>query len=209
MKKLKLYTVVMLIAAAASAIVYLKYFGPRALETRVTVDPPAIVKQIQALDELVTVKYTVQKVIGLKEETGVFSSESVLMMVQAKVLGGIDLKAITAADVKLTTEHSVTIKLPPPKVINVSVDEKQTQVWDRSKTLWTLWVPPDNDLEKKARLVALEAVQAAALEMGLLRDAQQNAEKTIRGFLTVVGFESVIFESGKATPPTDGSVEAH
>lgn len=194
-KRLKLYVIFTLVVALASAIVYLKYFGPRETVVRRTVDPPAIVQQIQALKELVTVKYTVQKVIGLKEETGAFSSESVLMMVQATVLGGVDLAEVKADDVKIGTDHRVMIKLPPPKIMHVFPNEKETKVWDRTKTWWTPWVPADKDLEQKARLAALESVQAAALEMGILRDAQQNAEKTIREFLIAVGMGSVVFES--------------
>ena len=158
------------------------------------VDAPAVVKEIQQLSELVTVKYSIQKVVGLKEEKVPFGSEQVLLMVQADVLGGVDLAAVSANDVQIAANNLITVRLPPPKVMHVSVDEKQTRVWDRSKTWWTPWVPYDPELEQKARLAALEAVQAAALEMGILSNAQVNAEKTIRGFLQTVGVESVRFE---------------
>ena len=147
-------------------------------------------------NELVTVKYSIQKVIGLKEEKPPvgLGSEQVLLMVQADVLGGIDLAAMSTNDVQVAADGSVTAKLPPPKVMHVYVDEKQTRVWDRSKTWWTPWVGYDPELEQKARLAALEAVQAAALEMGILSNAQENAEKTIGKFLLTTGVESVHFE---------------
>jgi hypothetical protein len=66
-------------------------------------------------------------------------------------------------------------------------------VWDRSKTWWTPWVALNPELEQNARLAALEAVQAVATEMGILKDAQQNAEKAIREFLRPVGIDTVAF----------------
>jgi hypothetical protein len=161
---------------------------------RRVVDAPAVVKEIQRLSELITVKYNIQKVVGLEEEKVPFGSEKILLMVQATVLGGIDLSAISTQDC-VVAGNSVTIRLPPPKVLQVFVNEKDTKVWDRSKTWWTPWVPFNPELERKARLAALEAVQAAALEMGILSNAQQNAEKTIREFLNAFAVETVRFET--------------
>ena len=203
-KRIKFYTVSAIIIALGVACLYLYYFGRREPVVRRVVDAPAVVKEIQRLSELVTVKYSIQKVVGLKEEKVPFGSEQVLLMVQADVLGGVDLAAVSANDVQIAANNLITVRLPPPKVMHVSVDEKQTRVWDRSKTWWTPWVPYDPELEQKARLAALEAVQAAALEMGILSNAQVNAEKTIRGFLRTVGVESVRFErleGGNALAP--------
>ena len=203
-KKIKFYTVSAIIIALGLACLYLYYFGRREPVVRRMVDAPAVVKEIQRLSELVTVKYSIQKVIGLKEEKVPFGSEQVLLMVQADVLGGVNLAALSAADVQVAANNAITVRLPPAKVMHVSVDENQTRVWDRTKTWWTPWVAYDPELEQKARLAALEAAQAAALEMGILSNAQENAEKTIRGFLQTVGVESVRFdrpERGNASAP--------
>jgi len=193
-KRIKRYTITAIIVALSVACAYLYYFGGRQPVVRRLIDAPAVVKEIQQLSELVTIKYSIQKVIGLKEEKVPFGSEQVLLLVQADVLGGIDLTALDTTDVQVAANNTVIARLPPPKVMHVYVDEKQTRVWDRSKTWWTPWVPYNPELEQKARLDALEAVQAAALEMGILSNAQENAEKTIRGFLHTVGVESVRFE---------------
>jgi len=202
-KRIKCFAVSAVILTLSAACVYLYYFGRREAVLRRVIDAPAVVKEIQQLSELVTVKYNIQKVVGLKEEKVPFGSEQVLLMVQADVLGGIDLAALRPSDVRVAMDGNVTATLPPPKVMHVYVDEKQTRVWDRSKTWWTPWIPADPELEQKARLAALEAVQAAALEMGILSNAQQNAEKTIREFLHAAGVESVHFER-----PEGGSTTA-
>ena len=202
-KKIKFYTVSAIIVALGVTCLYLYYFGRREPVVRRVVDAPAVLKEIQRLSELVTVKYSIQKVVGLKEEKVPFGSEQVLLMVQADVLGGVDLAALSTNDVQIEANNVITAKLPPPKIMHVYVDEKQTRVWDRSKTWWTPWVPFNPELEQKARLAALEAAQAAAVEMGILSNAQQNAQKTIREFLYAIGVESVRFET-----PAEGSTEA-
>ena len=194
-KTIKFYTVSAVVLALSATCVYLYYFGRREAVVRRVLDSPAVVKEIQQLSELVTVKYSIQKVVGLKEEKVPFGSEQVLLMVQADVLGGVDLAALNTNDVQVAPNHTVTARLPAAKVLHVYVDEKQTRVWDRSKTWWTPWVPFNPELEQKARLAALEAVQAAALEMGILSNAQQNAEKTIYEFLHATGVESVRFKT--------------
>lgn len=197
-KKIKFYTVSTIIIALGVTCAYLYYFGGHRAVVRRVVDAPAVLKEIQRLSELVTVKYSIQKVIGLEEEKVPFGSEKILLMVQATVLGGMDLSAMNTQQCVVAADNSVTIELPPAKVLQVFVNEKDTKIWDRSKTWWTPWVPFNPELDQKARLAALEAVQAAALEMGILSNAQENAEKTIREFLRTAGVESIRFEPALA-----------
>ncbi len=196
-KKIKFYTVSAIILALCVACAYLYYFRRREPVVRRVVDAPAVLKEIQQLSELVTVKYSIQKVIGLEEEKVPFGSEKILLMVQATVLGGVDLSVMNTQQCVIAADNSVTIALPPAKVLQVFVNEKDTKVWDRSKTWWTPWVPYNPELEGKTRLAALEAVQAAALEMGILSNAQENAQKTIREFLRTAGMKSVRFEASQ------------
>ena len=194
-RKIKFYTVSTVIVALLAACGYLYFFGGRRGEIRRTVDAPTLVKEIQQLSELVTVRCVVQKAIGLKEEKVPFGSESVLLLVQANVLAGVDLAALKPADVSVAGDGRVTVRLPAAKVMHVFVDDKQTQVWDRSKTWWTPWVPLNPDLEQNARRAALEAAQAAALETGLLAQARTNAETIVRSFFRATGIANVTFDS--------------
>ena len=155
----------------------------------------AVVQQIQRLSELVTVKYSIQKVIGLEEQKVPFGSEKVLLMVQATVLGGVDLSQISTQDVTGADTGSLTINLPAPRVMHVFVNDNETKVWDRSKTWWTPWVAFNPELEQNARRAALEAVQQAALQMGILSNAQQNAENTLREFFAPSGISNVAFRA--------------
>jgi len=176
---------------AAVAFFALRSGGASGSSPTVALDPAAVVHEIQRLNELVSVKYTVQKVVGIEEKKVPLGSEKLLLFVQADVLAGIDLSALTARDVKIMSDRRVQITLPAPKVFQVIIDDKQTKVWDRRITWWTPWVAPDPDLERQARLMALDAVEKAALEMGILDQARRNAESSIPSLLTALGMKSV------------------
>jgi Protein of unknown function (DUF4230) len=157
-----------------------------------TLDAPAIVREIQGLSELVSVKYTVQKVVGLEEKKTPVGSEKLLLIVQAEVLAGVDLAALSPGSIKILRGDNIKLEVPPASIFHIVIDDKQTKVWDRQITWWTPWVSPDPDLERQARLAASAAVKQAALDMGILDQAQRNAESVIRNLLLTLGAKSVI-----------------
>jgi hypothetical protein len=160
-----------------------------------TLDPVSVVHQIQRLNELVSVKYTVQKVVGLEEQKAPFGSEKLLLFVQAEVLAGIDLSKLAAADIKWLPGKRIQVMLPPPKIEHVVIDDKESKVWDRQITWWTPWVPYNPDLERQARLKAKDTIQQAAIDMGILDQARRNAEAGIRSLLETFGVKSVTLVS--------------
>jgi len=185
-KTTKFYALSLLIIGLAGTAVYYKYFPARAGVSR-TVDLPAVVKQIQQLNELVTVKYSLEKVIGLTEQKVPFGTEKVMILVQAKVKAGVDLGHVEAS----ADTAGITLHLPPAVITDIYIDDQQTKVWDRSLSWWAVWVSPNPDLEQSARRAALESVRVAAEQMGILSNAQANAELGLRQFLNSVGVSNV------------------
>jgi len=102
-------------------------------------------------------------------------------------------------DVKLLSAKRMQVVLPPPKIIHIVIDDKETKVWDRRITWWTPWVPYNPDLERQARLTARDAIEGAAIDMGILDQARRNAEAGIRSLLETLGIKSVsvVSASGK------------
>jgi hypothetical protein len=153
-------------------------------------DTPPVLIQIQRLKQLVTVRYSIQRVVGLKEAKQPFGEESILLMVQGEVLAGVDLAALQPSDVQASGPHSLMISLPRARLINVSLDEAKTKVWDRQITWWTPWVPFNPDLEHRARLEAIEDVRQAALGLDILPQAQKNAQTAIRDLLNALQIDA-------------------
>jgi len=190
------------VGAVLAAIVFfsLRNIGTRQAAPVKTLDAPAVVHEIQRLNELVSVKYTVQKVVGLEEKKSPLGSEKLLLFVQAEVLAGIDLSRLDAGAVKLLPDSRMQVTLPPPKIEHIVIDDKQTKVWDRRITWWTPWVPFNPDLERQARLTAKDAIEKAALEMGILDQAKRNAEAGVRSLLDTLGVKSAITTSTGPAP---------
>src|SRR5260370_42563430 len=98
--------------------------GPR-------IDPPSVLAQVQRLNHLATVKYTIQKVIGLTEQKKPVGSESILLIVQASVQAGIDLGSMGPDDVNVRPDCTVGVRLPAAQSLNAFIPARATQVWDR------------------------------------------------------------------------------
>ena len=135
-------------------------------------DTPAILTQVRQLNQLASVQYTIQKVVAIREQKQPVGSESILLILQARVQAGIDLTGLRPEDVSAGSNG---------------------KVWDRQKTWWAPWIPYSLDLEQRARLAGLEDAKQAAIEMGILRQAETNAMTSIRGLLGLAGVKTVVF----------------
>jgi hypothetical protein len=103
----------------------------------------------------------------------------------------VDLASLGSAGVAVLPDATVVVRLPPGEILSVAIDEQETRVWDRQKTWWTPWVPYSKDLEQRARVAGLDAARKAALDMGILKQAERNAETSIRSLLQLAGVKSV------------------
>lgn len=171
--------------------------GPLLFEERParTTTGPVVVEGIQELDQLATVRWR-ESVIVTRESGGTqlerfLAGERVLLVATGDVEAGVDLAQIGEDDVRVDGE-SVTIRLPEPEVLSASLDEERTRVYDRDFGILNL--RPDDALAEEARAAAVERIEEAARDEEILEEAEQNAEGSIRAFVTTLGFEEVRFE---------------
>jgi hypothetical protein len=158
-------------------------FGIRSLNSA------TVITRVQSLKQLVTVRYSIERVVGLREPKVPLGEESILLMVEGEALAGVDLESLRPRDIARSGNRFL-ITLPAARLFDVFLNEKDTKVWDRQITWWTPWVPPDPDLEHKARLQALDDVRNGALKMGILDQAQKNAQTAIRDLLAGLGAQA-------------------
>jgi hypothetical protein len=170
--------------------------GPFLFEERParTTTGPTVVEGIQDLDRLATVRWT-ESVPVTRESGGTglerfFTGERVLLIASGDVEAGVDLARIGEEDVRVEGD-AVTIRLPEPEVFSANLDEGATDIYDRDFS--PLNLRPDDDLVEEARDEAVERIEAAARENGILEQAETNAEESIRAFVTTLGFEEVRF----------------
>ena len=155
----------------------------------------AVVEQIQTLSDLVTVKYVVEKVIILDSPPtstlGQFvqGENRILLLAHGIVKAGIDLSKLKPEDVQVS-DKTIRIHLPPPQITDAYLDERQTEVIDWQRGFLRDY---DKDLETTARQNAVDDIQRAARNDGILKEANDRAQLELALFLSKAGYEHVEF----------------
>src|SRR5215211_8819545 len=161
-------------------------------------DEPAVVQGIQRLNELATVKYTTQVLVTEEENNQIFrqplpeflTGEKVLLVAVGEVEAGVDLDELEPEDVRVTGD-TVYLDLPAARILDSSLDEDKTRLYDRDRGVFK--IRGDDDLIEEARRDAVDKMVEAARENGILDKAQNNAETSISTLVTSLGYDEVRF----------------
>jgi hypothetical protein len=163
----------------------------RAPGTVFGINQPAVVRHIQALQRIETVSYKVDKIISGERQSGVLPKflvgDRVLLVVHGEIIAGVDLSRIQPGDVGVHAK-SVSIHLPGAEIFTTRLDNSKTRVYSRDTGLFST---PDPNLESEVRQQAERELSAAALQDGILVDAQKNAVQTVTSLLNGLGFTDV------------------
>lgn len=153
----------------------------------ISVTPTAtILRQVQAMSELVTVKYVYEKVVIL-EDVKWFGENRVLLLAHGVIKAGVDLKTMRPEGFSAQGK-SVQITLPSPTITDLYLDESKTRVIERNTGILRTY---DKDLEQTARRQAIEDLRRAAKQGGILKDAEDRARFQMHSLLGGLGFEKV------------------
>jgi Protein of unknown function (DUF4230) len=159
--------------------------------TQFNVDQPTVVRQIQQLQRLETVSYTMDKIISGEHSNSYLpnflAGDRLLLVVHGEVIGGINLGRLQPGDV-LVQGQKVSIHLPAAEVFSTRIDNARTRVYSRDTGLFS---SADPNLESEVREEAERQLQQAALQDGILKTAADNARSTISGMLYGFGFHEV------------------
>ena len=159
--------------------------------TQINVDQPTVVHQIQQLQRLETVSYTMDKIISGEHGNAYLpkflAGDRLLLVVHGEVVGGINLAGLQPGDVQIQGQK-VSIHLPAAEVLSTRIDNARTRVYSRDTGLFS---SPDPNLESEVREEAERQLQQAALQDGILKIAAENARSTISGMLKGFGFHEV------------------
>lgn len=189
MSKLRLFLLCGVVAAVGILGVIAGMVGARMFYPSSTVraySSSLLLKQIQAVNQLVTVKYVLEKVVVL-EDVKWYGQSRVLMLAHGVVKAGVDLKQVHAGDISVSG-GKISIRLPRPVITDVYLDERKTQVIERSTGLLMAF---DKDLEQNARRLAVDEMKTAARSNDILSDAQERASQQVKALCNQLGFAEV------------------
>jgi len=160
-------------------------------KVHISVDQPTVIRQIQALQRLESVSYTMDKIIVGERENPILpkflAGDRLLLVVHGEVIAGVDLSKLQPSDA-MVRDGNVSIRLPHAQIFTTRLDNAKTRVYSRDTGIFST---PDPNLEGEVRQEAERQLQAAALQDGILNTADQNARQTISSLLTGLGFQQV------------------
>jgi hypothetical protein len=155
-------------------------------------DPVTYINEVRALARLETIQYSVEKVITAEQNQGTFSflfGDRLLFVAHGIVIAGIDMEKMTPQGMRFENDV-LYVTLPPAEVFIATLDNQKSYVYDRDTGLLSQGV---QDLETLARQAAEDEIRKAALEDGILTQAQTNAENYLYRFFQALGYQNVIF----------------
>jgi hypothetical protein len=159
--------------------------------TQINVGQPTVVHQIQQLQRLETVSYTMDKIISGEHSNAYLpkfmAGDRLLLMVHGEVVGGINLAGLQPGDVRIQGQK-VSIHLPAAEVFSTRIDNAKTKVYSRDTGIFS---SSDPNLESEVREEAERQLQQAALQDGILKVAADNGRSTISGMLKGLGFQEI------------------
>ncbi|MGB3613864.1 MAG: DUF4230 domain-containing protein [Elainellaceae cyanobacterium] len=171
-----------------------------ALDTRSpAVDTRAlVVSQVQGASELTTAIYTMEAVVPTSRDRVVGSfvvgRTTLLYIAHGEVRAGVDLSAIDASSVVLKDE-SLTVQLPPPKILDHKIDVSLSKVYDYDRGFLSLGPDAAAELQTLAQQETLNRIVSAACENNVLQQANQRAVTVVTQLLTTAGYDAVVVET--------------
>jgi len=108
--------------------------------TVIHANQPTVVRQIQQLQRLETVRYSMDKIISGERDSAYLPkflvSDRLLLVVHGEVIGGVDLTRLQPSDVSVRG-RTVTVHLPSPEILVTRVDNTKTRVYSRDTGLFS------------------------------------------------------------------------
>jgi hypothetical protein len=156
--------------------------SPRLLTT------PTLIRQVQSLAQLVTIKYVMEKVVVL-EDVKWYGENRLLLVAHGVVKAGVDLSQLKPDDLQ-TNNNKIMIRLPRAMVTDVYLDEKQTRIIERTTGLLRNF---DMHIEQNARQIAVDDIRRAARQAGILEDADERTRQIILRLFQQLGYNSIEF----------------
>ncbi|QDZ40239.1 DUF4230 domain-containing protein [Euhalothece natronophila Z-M001] len=148
--------------------------------------PTMIVSQVQEVSELTTSVFTMESIVPTQQDRKVgnltVGTTRLLYIAQGEVRAGVDLSQMSTDDV-VVNEDSVTVTLPPAKILDHKLDVSESKVYDYDRGFLNLGPDVAPELQTLAQQKTLDKVVTAACEEGILDQARDRAEITVTELL--------------------------
>src|SRR6266478_3388193 len=108
--------------------------------TVINVNQPTVVRQIQQLQRLETVSYTMDKIISGERNNAYLpkflAGDRLLLVVHGDVIAGVDLGKVQPADVSVRG-RTISLRIPAGEIFTTRIDNARTRVYSRDTGLFS------------------------------------------------------------------------
>lgn len=152
--------------------------------------PADTVAMLRDIQELATVEYTITKVVKASDNKTWFKvgERKILITSEAIVKAGIDLSQLTEKDINRDGK-TITIQLPPPKILSVNIPPENIQVAFEKVSLFRdpFTVKERNQLMAQAE----KQIRNSGASLGIIEQSKITTQLLLSRLLMQLGFEKV------------------
>jgi hypothetical protein len=121
---------------------------------------------------------------------GFMFGTKILIEMHGTVIAGIDMEKMRPEDMQLQGEV-LYVRLPPAEIFTVTLDPSKSKVYTIQNGIFAE-IDPNSVMD--ALSAGNDQITSAALEDGILTQAQRNAETYLQRFFVALGYKNVIFQ---------------
>jgi hypothetical protein len=163
-------------------------FGPGEKQPEVIVNHNTILTTVEELGKMELVRFNFKDVVEYEKNVSRWVPNSkVVLIVTGEAVGCIDFTKLTEHDILFHGDSLVQISLPEPELCYYKIDHSKSKVFSKENTYFQ-----DADLVQESYRYAEENVRNAAINSGILRQTQVNAEKVLKPILEEVTGRKVV-----------------
>ncbi|MBD3881756.1 DUF4230 domain-containing protein [Phormidium tenue FACHB-886] len=174
-----------------------------------------VVQQVRNASELTTAVYVMETVVPASRDRTVggyvIGTTTLLYIAYGEVRAGVDLSALRPEDVQVSG-NALTLRLPPPKVLDSKIDVNRSKVYDYDRGFMGLGPDVAPELQELAQRTTLEKITESACAGGVLQQANDRAKLAISQLLSTAGYSQLTVETQAPLPdaclPIDSPVVA-
>jgi Protein of unknown function (DUF4230) len=157
-----------------------------------------VVQQVRGASELTTAVYSMESVVPTSRDRTlgnyVIGRTTLLYIAHGEVRAGVDLAALRPEDVQATGD-TLTLRLPPPKILDSKIDVNRSKVYDYDRGFMGLGPDVAPELQELAQRETLARIVETACTDGVLQSANERAKLTVTQLLSTAGYGAVTVET--------------
>ncbi|NDV78319.1 DUF4230 domain-containing protein [Dysgonomonas sp. 511] len=165
-------------------------------EPRVEVSHNMIIETITDIGNLEVVKYNLQDIVEYKKIRQWLPNAKTMLVISGEVTGCIDLSLLSEKDIYVSGD-SLRLMLPAPQVCHVSIDHKNSRIYNMEYGLWETAKIVD-----EAYRHAEIKLREQAYRLDIESKSRENATNLLTPILQAMGFKHILvsFKSDKMQP---------